>query len=256
MTRTRHILPVIILMLSALGAEAQNSYFSTPTVETYALHGNVKEVLLTGQLIDMDKTDTLYLHFNEDGILLESRYSTYVGELPNTTYRYNDGKIVERLNFDDSSCFHDTYLYGADGCLTEVIRTYSEEEKIIDIDTFYFICDEFCRITAEGRVYPTRYTYNEAGLVATMTYDDNLILYEYDAQNLLEKEIWKEGGSEKVTVYIRDEYGNITDEIISYPHVGTIKRHVSYNTLDRHGNWTTLTEDGMTFQRSITYYDE
>ena len=89
-----------------------------------------------------------------------------------------------------------------------------------------------------------------------MTYDDNLILYEYDAQNLLEKEIWKEGGSEKVTVYIRDEYGNITDEIISYSHVGTIKRHICYNTLDRHGNWTTLTEDSMTFQRSITYYDE
>ncbi len=256
MTKTRHILLTAMFMLGAFGTGAQNSIFSIPTVETYGLHGNVKEALLTGQLIDLDKTDTLYLHFNEEGMLLESRYSTYVGELPNTSYRYNNGKIVEKLNFDDSSCLRDTYLYGADGCLTEVIRTYSEESEIIDIDTFYFICDEFCRITSEGRVYPTRYIYNEAGLVAAMAYEDKYILYEYDAQNLLVKEIWKEGSGEKVTVYIRDEYGNITDEIISYSHVGTAKRHINYNTLDHHGNWTTLTDDGMTYQRSISYYDE
>ncbi len=252
--KTKIYLLTATLLLATNNTSAQGSVFEIPTIAAYELHGNVKEVNSVGYYIqdgDTIEHDTLYLLFNREGQLIERKWPTS-GDLPNDTYHYDNGKITESLNHDDSSCFLYSYRYGADGCLSEVTRTYSEDGKIIDIDSFYIVCDEQCRITSDGAFY----TYTEDGLVATKSYDNNFIIYKYDSQRRLTKQIWKDDGGESITVYIRDAYGNITDEIWTNSRLGSSnRRHISYD-LDHHGNWTVLKEDHATYHRTITYYDE
>ncbi len=253
--KTKFFLLIAALLLAATHTFAQGSVFEIPTIDVYGLHGNVKEVNCLGYYIqdgDTIEHDTIYQLFNREGQLMKQVWPNS-GELPIDTYHYDNGKITERLNHNDSNCFLYSYRYDADGCLAEVIRTYSEDGKIIDIDTTYIVCDEQGHITSDNM---TRYTYNEDGLVSTMSYDNNFIIYEYDSHRRLTKQIWKEGSGESITVYIRDTYGNITDEIWTiYHHGSSSQRHISY-ILDHHGNWTALKEGDATYHRTITYYDE
>lgn len=64
-----------------------------------------------------------------------------------------------------------------------------------------------------------------------------------------------ESRSQSITAYIRDAYGNLTDETWTILDIGiSSERHASY-TLDHHGNWTTLEEGGETYRRTIIYPD-
>ena len=165
-----------LLMAGHNGTIAQGSMFEIPTVNDYGLHGDVKEMYSVGYYIQNGDTiehDTLNMLFNREGQLMKKVWP-HSGELPIDTYHYDNGNITERLNHDDNSCFLYSYCYGTDGCLAEVICTYSEDGKIIDIDTFFIVCDEQCRITSDGNM--THYTYNEDGLVSTMSYDNNFII--------------------------------------------------------------------------------
>ena len=253
--KTKHFLLTVAMFFSAAHAEAQGSAFDIPTLKTYGLHGNVKDVSSFRYHIkdgDTIQRDTLYALFNQDGQIAKSYYPNS-GELPYNIYNYVDGKITEWTNYDDSSFSRYFYHYDADGCPTKVTHTYNEDGINILSDTSYIVCDEQCRITSDGYRY---YTYNKDGLVETMSYDDNFIIYEYDSQRRLTKQIWKEGSSQNITEYIHDVYGNITDEIWTITRLGiSSQRHISY-ILDHYGNWTTLKDGNSTIHRTINYYDD
>lgn len=237
------------LLLAAAGTQAQSvplPYYAPTTTATEGLRGPVKELELQ-EVYHFDgedaAEDTLYLHFDPKGRLLE-RNSMWHAEYPYEIYIYSGDLLTEVISWNWEDTIRLFYHYSEDGCLDAVRCNYYAflEEKRTE-DTSHIQCDELCRITMEEKPNTDSnfYTYDSAGHLVTMSGRYYLNTFEYDKQGNLTKCVHKNGAYKCITEYVRNEHGDVT-EYKRTASDGTDEHHHYEYTYDNHGNWLTRRE--------------
>lgn len=250
------------LLMAAAGTQAQSvpsPYYAPTTTVTVGLRGPVKEVELQEVYYfdgEDEAEDTLYLHFDPKGRLLE-RNSLWHAEYPYEIHIYSGDLLTEVISWNWEDTIHMFYHYSDDGCLEAVRCNYYAflEEKRTE-DTSHIQCDELCRITMEEKPNTDSdfYTYDSAGHLVTMSGRYYLNTFEYDKQGNLTKCVHKNGNYKIITEYFRNEHGDVT-EYIRTTSDGTDEHHHYEYTYDNYGNWLTRTEKSSIISRKITYYE-
>lgn len=252
---------MIIMLLATSSMQAQFLSFTnyTPiTTATEGLRGPVKEL----ELVELNRgysepepvsMDTLYMHFDQTGRLLE-RNSLWHAEYPYERYIYSGDLLTEMIFWNQSDTIHMFFHYTTKGCLETVLWKYKNENDEMTENTTYIQCDEMCRIIKEeDNNKSTFYTYNQTGQLATMSGSYYSNTYEYDEQGNLTKCVLRNGDYTGITTYIRNSYGDVTEyHRTAY---GTDENHHYKYTYDRHGNWLTRSEGSDITTRKITYYE-
>ncbi|MBO7101263.1 MAG: hypothetical protein J6V98_04500 [Bacteroidales bacterium] len=283
--KTKKTFLIATLLLVASGTQAQfitsSPDYAPKTTATEGLRGSVKE-LEQVEIYYVDgeelRDDTLYLHFDPNGRLLEQK-SLWHAEYPYERYIYSGDVLTEVICWNWEDTIRLFYHYSADGCLETVRLNYYAffEEKRTE-DTAHFQCDELCRIIMEKEINEdsTFYTYDREGHLVTRSGNYYSNTFEYDNQGNLTKFVLKNGNFTREIIYSRNLHGDITeyqrtdsDGATEYHHYdhgditeyqrtdsdGATEYHHYEYTYDNHGNWLTRTEGICITTRKITYYE-
>ena len=260
--RTKKTILMAALLLAAASTQAQftaEPYYAPTTTATLELHGPVKELEMREvYFFDGEEVaeDTLYLHFDPKGRLLE-RNSMWHAEYPYERHIYSGDMLTEVICWNWEDTIRLFYHYSANGRLEAVRCNYHDyvEDKATE-DTSHIQCDELCRIIKEEKINTesTFYTYDHAGHLVTMSgiYYSNT--FEYDKQGNLTKCVHKNVNYKSITEYIRNEHGDVTEYIQTTSDGDTEYHHYEY-TYDSHSNWLTRTEGSSITTRKIKYYE-
>ena len=249
-----------MLLLATASTQAQftaEPYYAPTATATQELRGPVKELeLLEVYYVDgeAEPEDTLYLHFDQTGRLLE-RTSLWHEEYPYERNTYSGNLLTEVLcwNWEDTIRF--SYHYSTEGCLETVHWDYYDDGEKIEGQEAHIQCDELCRIIMKERdLDSTFYTYDSAGHLATMSGNYYSDTYEYDKHGNLTREVIINGEYTCITTYIRNEHGDVT-EYRRTASDGTNEYYRYEYTYDNHGNWLTRIEGTSITTRKITYYE-
>ena len=256
------IILTLLLLVAVASTQAQSvplPYYAPTTTATVGLHGPVKELEMQEVYYfdgEDEAEDTLYLHFDQKGRLLE-RNSLWHAEYPYEIHIYSGDLLTEVICWNWEDTIRLFYHYSADGCLDAVRCNYYAflEEKRTE-DTSHILCDELCRIIMEEKpnMDSTFYTYNSAGHLATMSGNYYSNSFEYNKQGRLTREVHINGAYKSITEYIRNEHGDVTEYKRTSSDSTTGHHHYEY-TYDNHGNWLTRREGSSITTRKITYYE-
>lgn len=260
---TKKTILIATLLLVASGTQAQfitsSPDYAPKTTATEGLRGSVKE-LEQVEIYYVDgeeeRDDTLYLHFDPKGRLLE-RNSMWHAEYPYEIYIYSGDLLTEVISWNWEDTIRLFYHYTADGCLETVrINYYDYEIDGRTEDTAHIQCDELCRIIMEEETNKdsTFYTYDRAGHLVTRSGSYYSNIFEYDNQGNLTKFALKNGNFTREIIYVRNLHGDVT-EYQRTDSDGTTEYHHYEYTYDNHDNWLTRTEGAIITTRKITYYE-
>jgi hypothetical protein len=266
--KTKRALLIAPLLLVASGTQAQfiaSPYYAPKTTATEGLRGPVKELELQELLVFEDGEiyyeDTLYLHFNEEGLLIE-RNSLWHEEYPYSKYLYTDGKLTEVKSWSSVDSTTTQYHYSPDGCVSYAVTYFYEHGNLVEYDTSKYRCDSLCRITMEifdNSKDTVRCTYDRHGrMTKWCNWErceegcDGCTEYIYDDQGRLIKEQHRHRYSIGEKEYFYNEEGYVSDLKDSF----ALEEHTHYDyTYDSHGNWLTRTNGNTIIRRKITYYE-
>ena len=126
------------------------------------------------------------------------------------------------------------------------------------------------QIDAEGRVEKGIVERDDDSVISSITFDSNspwVTFYAYEEGSMLLSSMIESNqmGNYILTDYVRDENGNIVDQVYEEAIHGNIveqevKPVVKYSDLDSHGNWLTYTytqgEFSYSLKRTIIYKGE
>lgn len=219
------------------------------------LQGPVKEMFLYGENLESEAHWTEYYRFDSDGHLFEYEEWSYGGG-NRYLFHYAEGRLVKidvvGENMPETAWL---YVYDSNGCPQWQI--FHDQNTA---DTVKYQCDSLCRIVEEREGHLTiRYSYDAHGRIATQSFDDAITRIEYNDHGLLSKKITQS----KDFTFTRTETYTYNAEgcLIQYEQTSSNDDEpLSYQlwgyTYDRYGNWLTVTGNGYTQTRTITYYEE
>ena len=266
--KTKKTFLIATLLLVASGTQAQfiaSPYYAPTTTATKGLRGPVKELELQELLVFEDGEiyyeDTLYLHFNEEGLLIE-RNSLWDEEYPYSKYLYTDGKLTEVKSWSSVDSTTTQYHYSPDGCVSYAVTYFYEHGNLVEYDTSKYRCDSLCRITMEifhNSKDTVRCTYDRHGrMTKWCNWErcaegcDGCTTYIYDSQGRLVQEKHRHRYSNGDKIYRYNPQGDVSD----YADTFATEESTHYEYIyDSHGNWLTRTNGNTIIRRKITYYE-
>lgn len=249
-----------LLLFGCLSAQVEKpqAIHSAPTTESEGLRGKVKEVEVQEVMVPTDNVtnyiDTIFLHFNEEGQLLQ-RNSIWEEEFPFSDYQYTNGRLTKQISWNwsrkDSITNH--YYYSSDGCLEHVVILSYEHGRIWHSDTDYVRCDAQCRIIMELIPDTISYTYDVDGNLTLFNGYDGYTRYIYDDKGRLVKKMSRHIGHCDEN-YTYNAQGDVEEYTFIYSTGDKEVTHFEY-TYDNHGNWISRKSGINIIRRRITYYE-
>lgn len=254
-------------------------------LKTMGLQGNVKNlreikynaVEKSGEITKGSKVGELSFEFDLFGNKNVWIFSTSNGELRRVTYQYENGYLIEEINFEPngSLSYRISYKYDNTGNILEETfynsasnvwarrETYKYDNKNNKIEWIDYLSDGTISLRSthkynEGgnEIEQNRYSsdgslldkwifkHDEKGNVIEL-YDyepdgslDRTFLKQYDEKgNKIEVSIYRFGKLISKETWIYDEKGNIIDQTELGPNGSLIQKYTYKNEFDNNGNW-------------------